>query len=240
MARRELEEISAGSMADIAFLLLIFFIVTTTMELEAGIPQQLPIKVELPPDYEFPPVHARDVFSINVNSTNQLLVEDERLLIDDLEAKLYYYYTANLYSQEADPSQAEYILRELDDVKLALIVAEQALTADENNIILKSDVSKLNKRLKVCMAMPDGKFREIKETATIQLKKKAATSYGTYITIINQIGKTVNRVRDEKCKEIYSGISYYDLDPEEAEDLKKMRILELLIPKKVLEPKITN
>ena len=68
MARREGEEISAGSMADIAFLLLIFFIVTTTMELEAGIPQTLPMKVDAPIDYIPPEVKKRDVFSISVMS----------------------------------------------------------------------------------------------------------------------------------------------------------------------------
>ena len=70
MARREGEEISAGSMADIAFLLLIFFIVTTTMELEAGIPQQLAMKVELPDDFPRPEVKQRDVFSISINGND--------------------------------------------------------------------------------------------------------------------------------------------------------------------------
>lgn len=53
MARRSAPEVNAGSMADIAFLLLIFFLVTTTIETNAGIPVKLPPKQ--PADQPAPP-----------------------------------------------------------------------------------------------------------------------------------------------------------------------------------------
>ena len=46
MSRRSLPEINAGSMADIAFLLLIFFLVTTTMDVDTGLVRKLPAMPE--------------------------------------------------------------------------------------------------------------------------------------------------------------------------------------------------
>ena len=65
MARRELQEINAGSMADIAFLLLIFWLVTTTIESDMGIKRQLPPPV--PPDIDVPQAKEQNVFNVKVN-----------------------------------------------------------------------------------------------------------------------------------------------------------------------------
>ncbi len=70
--RRLSSEVNAGSMADIAFLLLIFFLVTTQIDFDKGILVKLPMWEEAPPSIDIPP---RNVFSIKVNRENQLLVE---------------------------------------------------------------------------------------------------------------------------------------------------------------------
>jgi hypothetical protein len=77
MARRENSEINAGSMADIAFLLLIFFLVTTTMDVDSGIARKLPEKT--PPDQKNDViVKEKNVFDIVVNRNNQILVENDQ------------------------------------------------------------------------------------------------------------------------------------------------------------------
>ena len=84
MARRENPEINAGSMADIAFLLLIFFLVTTTMDVDSGISKNL---AEKPPiDYIPPKIKMKNIFEININKNNQLFVDDEVMELKDLKA----------------------------------------------------------------------------------------------------------------------------------------------------------
>jgi hypothetical protein len=81
MARRSTPEVNAGSMADIAFLLLIFFLVTTTIEKDKGIARQLP-PIE---DVEDPPIiKQKNLFIVNVNRNDQLLVEEELMDIKNL------------------------------------------------------------------------------------------------------------------------------------------------------------
>ncbi|EAR13886.1 hypothetical protein PI23P_05292 [Polaribacter irgensii 23-P] len=83
MARRENPEINAGSMADIAFLLLIFFLVTTTMNVDSGVSKKLSEKP--PEDYVPPIIKEKNIFEVNINRNNDLLVEGERMDIKDLK-----------------------------------------------------------------------------------------------------------------------------------------------------------
>jgi biopolymer transport protein ExbD len=75
MAKRAAPEVNAGSMADIAFLLLIFFLVTTTIETDSGITRKLP---PIDDEQEDPPIlKERNIFVVLVNSNGDLFVEDE-------------------------------------------------------------------------------------------------------------------------------------------------------------------
>lgn len=78
-------EVNAGSMADIAFLLLIFFLVTTTIETDAGLDRMLP-PIE-PPNEEPPIIKEKNIFTVNINRNGQLLVEDELTEIKNLREK---------------------------------------------------------------------------------------------------------------------------------------------------------
>jgi biopolymer transport protein ExbD len=84
---RKLNEINSSSMADISFLLLIFFLVTTSMNVSTGLMRRLP--PPLPPDQKPQDVDIkkRNIFVVKINSLNQLLVQGEEMNIHDLKAK---------------------------------------------------------------------------------------------------------------------------------------------------------
>lgn len=74
-------------MADIAFLLLIFFLVTTSMSTSTGLSRRLP--PPLPDDQEVPPVdvNKRNLFQVKINSMNELQVQGELMDLKDLRAR---------------------------------------------------------------------------------------------------------------------------------------------------------
>ena len=82
MAKRAAPEVNAGSMADIAFLLLIFFLVTTTIETDSGINRKLPPIDDS--EVEPPIIKQKNIFTVLINKNNQLLVEDEQMELKDL------------------------------------------------------------------------------------------------------------------------------------------------------------
>ena len=81
MARRKAPEVNAGSMADIAFLLLIFFLVTTTIETDSGLNRKLPPMEDV---VDPPIIKERNIFTVVVNKFNQLLVEEKPLELAEL------------------------------------------------------------------------------------------------------------------------------------------------------------
>ena len=81
MAKRAAPEVNAGSMADIAFLLLIFFLVTTTIETDTGINRKLPPMEDSDEDVI---IKQKNIFTVLINGKDQLLVEDELMELKDL------------------------------------------------------------------------------------------------------------------------------------------------------------
>ena len=78
---RKSPDVNAGSMADIAFLLLIFFLVTTTIETDSGINRKLPpMEDQIDP----PIIREKNIFTVVVNKYSQILVEEDLTDIKDL------------------------------------------------------------------------------------------------------------------------------------------------------------
>ena len=90
---------NAGSMADIAFLLLIFFLVTTTIQEDQGVLVRLP---EWDDDPIIQDVVDNNVLTVLVNASDELMVEDDRAEVAAIPGLL----RNHVISPERKPTQA--------------------------------------------------------------------------------------------------------------------------------------
>ncbi|WP_103028825.1 ExbD/TolR family protein [Salinibacter altiplanensis] len=83
---REEGTIPTAGMADIAFLLLIFFLVTTTINVDTGIGMTLPPKLK--PEQKPPPVKERNLMNVLVNASGDVLVDEERARVAEIRDRV--------------------------------------------------------------------------------------------------------------------------------------------------------
>ena len=101
---RKTPEIPSASLADIAFMLLIFFLVTTTMDVDSGLERRLPQWVDEEQLQDDQQIKERNVFVVLVNRNNDLLVEGEYAEIENLRERAKEF-MANPYDDESLPEK---------------------------------------------------------------------------------------------------------------------------------------
>jgi hypothetical protein len=199
MARRTLPEINAGSMADIAFLLLIFFLVTTTMDTDEGILRLLPPPV--PPDFENTEIIIeRNVYIVLVNARDELLVEGEYMKIDKLKggAKKFLIGDGVFRDLPEDPNlpvknwvrKAELEAR-IDELTLFMNAAK---TDDEKKGFADA-IDRANRKLSAVKLL--GEYKELPNSAVISMQNDNQTSYNMYVQVNNELEAAVGELRDE-------------------------------------------
>ena len=108
MPRRDTPEINGGSMADIAFLLLIFFLVTTTMDVDTGISRKLPPIPEEQQE-EIVDINMRNIYVVLINAQDKLLVENRFMKVENLREAAKEFIRNDLDKEDLPLKELKYI-----------------------------------------------------------------------------------------------------------------------------------
>lgn len=264
MAKRETPEINAGSMADIAFLLLIFFLVTTTMDKDVAYLRMIPKKVET--EQPQTPIQEKDIYKITINSRNDIRARDSIIKAEDigtLNSRIKHFYLVNrdkktnrainypyyafgtveLYqnniTNEYNRLDALESQKVIDDRTQKMIdQAVDAIARWEERL----EMMKLYARYSGKKEMP-----EIAFSAHIRLESFNDTDYSAYVAVQSEVHKAVTELRDKESMDLF-GTTYTSMqqtvqqlameDTPEIRTLKKhMELIETLYPLKLIEVK---
>ncbi|MBQ9213426.1 MAG: biopolymer transporter ExbD [Bacteroidales bacterium] len=203
---KELGEINASSQADIAFLLLVFFLVTTSMSVDQGINRTLPP----PPDPNQPEstdkINERNVFVVLINKDNQLAVEGEVAEVDMLTDRT-----------------IEFLTNPRDAADLAEKVKASKKLEEAMQKNAKEEEIKNYRKLVTDCGDP-----EISK-GVVSLQNDRGTKYETYIAVQNAIVAAFNICRDKFSKEYFNGRTYDELSNDE------QKVVKLAIPLNISE-----
>lgn len=258
MAKRDIPEINAGSMADIAFLLLIFFLVTTTMEKDTAYIRQIPKKLDVP----IPPVpiEDRNICVIKANNANQLMVREEIMEDpDDISDRVMEFYRMNEGLTESQTTSyiqnvgykgynypfysrvtKEVIDTKIDENERDLAAAEEG---DDENLITFYDkaLAEWSKKKAAISTLKVNELVEIQAQSHIRVEVQPKTDYRLFAKIHSEIEEAITELRNDAAQK-YFGESYTKmskrlaLDKEDKKgDKKKIEALKILYPDRIIE-----
>lgn len=104
--KRKTPGINGSSSADIAFMLLIFFLITTSMDTDKGLARRLPPPVPKEQKNEDVDIKKRNLLVVLINSNNQILCGDQFIDIKQLKDKVKEF-IENPYNDEHKPEKVE-------------------------------------------------------------------------------------------------------------------------------------
>ena len=110
MAKRTAGEINSGSMADIAFLMLTFFLMTTTMDVDAGLQRRLPPMPDPNQQVEDVKVNRRNILVVLINSNDRIFAGGQPIELSQLKEKV----KAFVVNETDDPNLPE---KEMTDIE---------------------------------------------------------------------------------------------------------------------------
>ncbi|HON17845.1 MAG TPA: biopolymer transporter ExbD [Salinivirgaceae bacterium] len=214
MARQKNQEINASSTADIAFLLLIFFLVTTTMNVDTGLARVLPPM----PDpnqkqQEDVKIKKRNIFVVLINKSDRLLVNGQDMDLTELKRKAKEFIT--------NPNRVE-DLPEFENKPILIANPEYVPGGDAPQKIPHPHFQR---------KYPEG-FPISK--GVISLQNDRGTSYKRYIEVQNVLVAAYNEARDELAKQEF-GVPFNKLLNQD--DVDAIRVA---IPQRISEAEPKN
>ena len=234
MAKREIEEINASSMADIAFLLLVFFLVTSTFLKEKVEEERLPQKSE----EEGVKLKPYNVLTILANKNDLILVEDETYINQGSEVEEISDVVKKFYIHPASESEKKWprvTLRTLSECKDSVAALTARSLQSPDDVKLKMDLNTWTKRQDACEVL-GGSFNEIYDKAVIGITLDNSTKYETYIMVLDGILSGLADMRNELCQAKFER-DFTDLDEDIPEEKRIIEAIEMVYPKRIFKAK---
>ncbi len=203
--------INAGSMADIAFLLLVFFLVTTTLELDQGIARLLAPMSEAPPA----PIAPRDLLTVSVNEAGELMVRDQATDLAGLRAG------AKAFLTNPD---------DLAELPTMLSITEAECMRRMATLGDGSERAVWEQRLDAVRLI--GPFREPPAKAQIMVRSAAGTTYATYLSVQDELEGALRELRDVIAQRAF-GREFDALDEHDPLDRARIKAIRRAVPQRI-------
>lgn len=238
MAQKKIQEVDASSIADVAFILLAFIIIITTLETESGVPATLPQKREID---ALPPVTVkeRNILEILVNKDDQLMIEQQwGKEVKDIKGMVKEFFT-NKNDRDDLPSM-DFVTKQICLEKIAYY--EKLNEADPKKKYTK-EVEKWQDKLSAVKLV--GNYRTVNKFATVAIQYDKGTSYGKYVEVRDNVMSGLNELRNELSMKAFNEpylvlfntkLETFDGDPAALEAHKaKLKALREVFPQKIIK-----